>query len=61
MFLSKFVGHDGGVIPNANALFSLNDALNHSAVFVQVRIYFTHFSSIFLIIILHVIGLWNQG
>jgi len=29
-------GHDGGVIPSANALFTLNDALSHSAVFVQV-------------------------
>lgn len=31
-------GHDSSVIPGANALITLNDALTHSAVFVQVTL-----------------------
>ncbi len=30
-------GHDPGVIPTSNILLTLNDALSHSAVLVQVK------------------------
>ena len=31
-------GHDPGVIPGGNAIFTLNDALCHSAILVQVSV-----------------------